>query len=73
MVEKVVKTTIALGKELNLRKSLSQEQHHDVLQLLQKHQDAFAWEYMDMKGLDPTLYTHRIYINLDCKPMRQPQ
>ena len=31
MVEKVVKTTIAPRKELNLSKSLSQEQHHDVL------------------------------------------
>ena len=73
MVEKVVKTTIAPGKELNLSKSLSQEQHQDVLQLLQKHQDAFAWEYMDMKGLDPALCTHRIYISPDCKPVRQPQ
>ena len=26
-----------------------------------------------MKGLDPTLYTHRIYISLDCKPVRKPQ
>ena len=26
-----------------------------------------------MKGLDPTLCTHRIYINLDCKPVRHPQ
>ena len=26
-----------------------------------------------MKGLDPTLYTHRIYISLDCKPIRKPQ
>ena len=34
MVEKVVQTEIAPGKELNLSKSLSQEQHHDVLHLL---------------------------------------
>ncbi len=26
-----------------------------------------------MKGLDLALYTHRIYISLDCKPMTQPQ
>lgn len=26
-----------------------------------------------MKGLDPALYTHRIYIIPECKPMRQPQ
>lgn len=26
-----------------------------------------------MKGLDPTLCTHRIYIREDCKPVRQPQ
>lgn len=26
-----------------------------------------------MKGLDPKIYTHGIYINLECKPIRQPQ
>ena len=31
MVEKVVRTEIAPGSELNLSKSLSQAQHHDVL------------------------------------------
>ena len=26
-----------------------------------------------MKGLDLALYTHRVYISRDCKPVRQPQ
>ena len=26
-----------------------------------------------MNGLDPALCTHRIYIILECKPVRQPQ
>ena len=26
-----------------------------------------------MKGIDPQLYTHRIYIKEDCSPVRQPQ
>lgn len=28
---------------------------------------------MDTKGLDPMLYTHKIYISPDFKPIRQPQ
>ena len=70
MAKKVVKIAIAPGRELNLRKSLSQAQHKDIVQLLQKHQDAFAWDYIDMKGFEPSLYTHRIYISLDYKPVR---
>lgn len=32
-----------------------------------------ACEYIDMKGLDPALYIHRIYISPYYKPVRQPQ
>lgn len=26
-----------------------------------------------MKGLNPKIYTHKIYITPECKPIRQPQ
>ena len=58
---------------MNVRKSLTPKQQKDVLQLLQTHQDAFAWDYTDMKGLDLALCTHQIYINPDYKLVRQPQ
>ena len=69
MAEKINKIEIAPRRELNVSKSLTPKQQKDVLQLLQKHQDAFSWDYTNMKGLDPTLCTHWIYINPNCKPI----
>ena len=42
-------------------------------EFLQRHEKDFAWDYGDMKGLSPTLCTHRIYINEGFLPLRQPQ
>ena len=44
-----------------------------LIELLQRHEKAFAWDYDDMKGLSPTLCTDRIYINEGCLPLCQPQ
>jgi hypothetical protein len=41
--------------------------------VLQKHSDAFAWDYPDMKGIHPDLCTHHIYIKEGSRPIRQPQ
>ena len=45
----------------------------ELTKLLQKHEKDFAWDYGDMKGLSPTLCSHRIYINEGCLPLCQPQ
>ena len=67
-------TTIELSKGLNLHVNpkLSSTQMKQLTNLLQKHEKAFAWDYGDMKGLSPTLCTHRIYINEGCLPLHQP-
>ena len=44
-----------------------------LTKLIQRHEKAFAWYYGDMKGLSPTLYNHRIYINEGFLTLRQPQ
>ena len=44
-----------------------------LTKLLQKHEKDFAWDYGDMKGLNPTLCTNRIYINEGFLPFHQPQ
>lgn len=41
--------------------------------MLFDHKSAFAWNYNDMKGLDSNLCTHRIFINNEYNPIRQPQ
>lgn len=43
------------------------------MNVLQEHTTTFAWDYHDMKGIDPTLCMHKIYINDGFKPVRKPQ
>ena len=38
-----------------------------------RESQCISWDYMDMKGLDPMLCTHNIYIIPNVKIIRQPQ
>jgi hypothetical protein len=64
---------ITPGKSLNINVNLKEKQKQKLIQTLSKYQQAFASEYSDMKGIDPQLCTHHIYIEKDSRPIRQPQ
>ena len=38
--------------------------------MLEAHIEAFAWEYLDMKGIHPNICTYHIYTD-DSKPVNQ--
>ena len=40
---------------------------------MQKYSFAYAWEYTDMKGINPETSIHHIYIEENSRPIRQPQ
>jgi len=61
------------GKTLNIHKNLTTDQEQKLVQLLRKYKEAFAWDYLDMKGIDPQLCTHHIYTENDARLIRQPQ
>lgn len=61
------------GKTLNINANLTSEQETKLTHLLRKYQQAFAWDYPDMKGIDPQLCTHHIYIEKDARPVCQLQ
>lgn len=42
-----------------------------LIQLLMEFKDIFAWDYVDMKGLDPKFYQHRIHLHPDALPAQQ--
>ena len=60
------------GKTLNINKNLEKLQQEELVKTLQKHSSAYAREYTDMKGISPKTCTHHIYIEGNCKPIRQP-
>ncbi|GJX96295.1 putative reverse transcriptase domain-containing protein [Tanacetum coccineum] len=41
--------------------------------VLEKHRGAFAWKMLDIKGISPSLCTHKILMEDDFKPVIQPQ
>lgn len=63
--------TIEIGpqKDLNINKNLTGDQEQRLVQLLRKYKEAFAWDYSDMKGIDPQLCVHHIYIEKDARPI----
>ena len=63
---------IFLGKTLNINKNLEKSQQEELTKILQKHSTAFAWEYTDMKGIDPKTCIHHIYIEEISRPIKQP-
>ena len=53
--------------------TLTMEQEVQLLGVLRKHKGAIGWTIADIKGISPIICTHRIYLEEDAKPSRQPQ
>jgi hypothetical protein len=64
---------ISPGKPLYINSSLEPEQKTQVIEMIQRQFDSFAWDYADMKGIHPNTCTHHIYTNDQIRPLRQPQ
>lgn len=73
MIELIIQIQVSEGRYLNINNKLSEEQQLQLVELMRSHQHAFAWDYHDMKGLDPKFYTYRIYIRDDCQLVGKPQ
>jgi hypothetical protein len=71
--ESIELVEISPGKPLYINSSLELEQKTQVIEMLQRQFDAFAWDYADMKGIHPDTCTHHIYTNDQIILVRQPQ
>jgi hypothetical protein len=58
---------------LYINSSLEPEQKTQVMEMLQRQFDTFAWDYTNMKGIHLDTYTHNIYTNDQIRLVRQPQ
>ena len=52
---------------------LTTAQEHNLLHLLKKNKQALGWKISDLKGINPSIYTHHIYLEEESKAVRQPQ
>ncbi|GJS67146.1 reverse transcriptase domain-containing protein [Tanacetum coccineum] len=56
-----------------ISKELKDEEKTALLKVLKSHKQAIAWKISDIKGIDPSFYTHKILMEDDFKPAVQHQ
>ena len=47
------------------------KQEEQLLEVIRQNEDAIAWTLTDLKGLDPSLCTHRIFLEDESRPVRE--
>lgn len=52
---------------------LSDVEVDKLLRVLRKYKSAIGWQISDIKGISPSICMHRILLEQDVKPKRQPQ
>ena len=58
-------------KPVILSSKLEIKQEEQLLKVLRQNEDAIGWTLMDLKGLDPLLCTHRIFLEDESRPIRE--
>ena len=53
--------------------SLESDQENKLLEILRTHKTAIGWTIADIKEISPVICTHKIHLEEDVKPSRQPQ
>jgi len=59
------------GKTFKLGQSLTKESHDQVVGVIARHLDAFAWSITDMPGIDLDFLCHRLTMDSSVRPVRQ--
>ena len=52
---------------------LTKDQEHRLIEVLREHKTAIGWTIADIKGISPSTCMHRILLEEEAKPSRQPQ
>jgi hypothetical protein len=52
---------------------LTEEEREDYRSFLMEYRDCFAWTYKEMPGLDPRVATHKLAIDPQFQPVKQPR
>ena len=52
---------------------LNEEQEKRLLDVLRRNEQAIGWTLADLRGLDPSMCTHRIFLEDESRPVREAQ
>ena len=53
--------------------SLTDEEESRLVEVLKKHKTNIGWHISDLKGISPSYCMHKINMEAEYKPVRQPQ
>ena len=59
-------------KPVFISSQLTAQEKEQLVALLKRYVDVFAWTYDEMPGLDPRLVVHSLNMDLGVKPVVQP-
>jgi len=51
---------------------LTEKQEKSLMSILRRHKEAIRWTMNDIKGISPAIVQHRIYLNDEVTPRRDP-
>jgi hypothetical protein len=51
---------------------LKDAQKEELLEVLREHKEAIGWTIENIKGISPTLVMHKIHLEENSKPSREP-
>ena len=60
-------------KSMVISATLTEEQEIKLLKVLKENKRAVGWSISDLKGINPLICMHHIYLEENAKPIRQPQ
>ena len=61
------------AKPVIISSKLDMKQEEQLLEVLRKNNEAIGWTLTDLKGLNPSLCTHRIFLEDEPRPVREAQ
>ena len=59
------------AKPVIISSTLDIKQEEKLMEVLRKNEEAIGWTLTDLKGLDPTLCTHRIFLEDESRPVKE--
>ena len=60
-------------KLVKISKGFSEEERRKLIALLREYNDVFAWSYQEMLGLSLSLVTHKLKLDPNARPVKQPR